>query len=180
MGRKQNENALQRQIVEFINERSNLGCKISRIKNMGTFDPKGGFFRSNGMEKGIPDIIGCNKDGRGIFIEVKMFRKGHKAGQELPIAPNDTQCEYLTEMDKRGAIVGVAYNPGDAFDIIADNPHKYPRNKRTYIFRPVEERPEKKKGRRIPTLYLPSFHDEGDTTDGTTGEGTAETTECEP
>lgn len=127
MSRRQNENSLQRDIVNFLNQ-SDLGCIVSRIKNQGTYDPTVGAFRRNSMEKGIPDIIGCTKDGKAIFIEVKMLSVEGKA----PPLSNQFQKEYLKERAKRGAIVGFAYDINDARDIVADDPENYPRKDRTY------------------------------------------------
>jgi hypothetical protein len=127
LGRRQNENTLQREIVKYINETPQLGAYVSRIKNMGTFDPNGGFFRKNGTEKGIPDIIGVKQGGRAIFIEVKMPTND---GRCRPLSKE--QVEYLMRCHEMGAIVGVAYDVSDAFDIVADHPTKYPRKDRTY------------------------------------------------
>tara|TARA_R110000868_G_scaffold242882_4_gene498489 strand:+ start:1848 stop:2333 length:486 start_codon:yes stop_codon:yes gene_type:complete len=123
MSRKQNENSLQRDIVEYLNERSGLGCIVSRIKNTGTYDPVRKCFRKNQTEKGIPDIIGCSKDGKAIFIEVKM-------GEHAQISKE--QLEYLKARAEKGAIVGFAHSLSDAFDIIVSDPINYPRKDRTY------------------------------------------------
>lgn len=119
---KYNENTLQREIVQFLNDRSGFGCKVSRIKNGGTWDPNARAFRKNNAEIGIPDIIGCTRDGRAIFIEVKM-----KVG-----SVKKEQVAYLNDRLKLGAICGVAYDISDAQDIILDNEQKYPRKDRTF------------------------------------------------
>lgn len=170
---KANENALQRDIVTYLNGQSGLKCKVSRIKNMGTFDPVRGFFRSNNMERGIPDIIGCKHPGKAIFIEVKLSNPAGK------YSISKEQKNYLQEQEKLGAIVGIAFSLGDAFDIIADDQIKYPRNDRTYLYRDKTDRPKKKAKSRDPLAFLASFHEEGDN-DGATGEGDTETTEREP
>ena len=118
-----NENTLQREIVEYLNKRSGLGCRVSRIKNQGTWDPKLRIFRSNGTEKGIPDIIGTSVRGKAIYIEVKVPGNGKR---------REDQTAYLQEMGKRGALVGYAECLSDAFDIVVDDPVKYPRKDRTF------------------------------------------------
>lgn len=130
-----NENSLQREIVEYLNGRSGLGCKVSRIKNGGTYDPIRKAFRSNNAEKGIPDIIGCTKNGKAIFIEVKMLTVN---GELKPIRKE--QVDYLGDMADRNALVGIAYDLGDAFDIVVDDPVKYPRKDRTYGNRKLRAR----------------------------------------
>jgi VRR-NUC domain. len=150
-----NENTLQRNIVEHLNTRSNLGCAVSRIKNGGTYDPIRKIFRSNNTEKGIPDIMGCTKDGIAVFIEVKMAN-----GKLSP-----EQTEYLIERSKRGAIVGVAYDIGDAFDIVVNDPINYPRKDRTFgnkklraILAQDEASAKKQRKSRDPLAFLYALH----------------------
>lgn len=142
----QGETVLQKQIVEFINKTKILGAKVFRIKNGGTYDPTAGVFRKASTEPGIPDIIGVAANGRGIFIEVKM---PDKFGRGRPSKISQDQKDFLMEMFNRGAIVGVAWDMSDAFDIIACDEEKYPRKERTWYFNVNRESSYGKKGTKV-------------------------------
>ena len=127
---RQPETALQKFIIEHINK-SNLGCYVFRCKNTGTYDPTIGIFRKGSTDKGIPDIIGTAKNGRSIYIEVKVTPK---SGNCVPSMIKIEQKTFLTRMKSLGAIVGVAWDYSDAFDIIADNEEMYKRKQRTFYY----------------------------------------------
>lgn len=133
---KQQETQLQKRMVEAINAGIYGKCRVSRIKNTGTYDPSIGRFRSSSTEKGIPDIIGCRWDGRAIFIEVKY--RPSKNAKYFTVSPE--QQAYLQEMEKLGAIVGIALSLADVCCIIKDDPINYPRSAPTYYYKTKEER----------------------------------------
>lgn len=136
-----NENTIQLQIVDYLNNKSGLPVRVFRIKNMGTYDARLGFYRKFNGEKGIPDLMGVKKVvidgkivGRLVAIEVKRLQGGKRLS---PLRPE--QVDVLKSLHDFGAIVGVAYDIYDAMEIIADDPYSFPRKDRTFGNRKLRE-----------------------------------------
>lgn len=144
MAKVQEESKLQREIVEYLNGISGLGCYVIRLKNAATYDPTSGVFRANTTIKGIPDIIGTAKNGQSIYIEVKMLGpNGQPKGY-----PSKEQKELLSKLAEMTPFVGVAYDMGDAYDIVANDPERYPRKLRTYSYDSNRKKWERSNGTR--------------------------------
>lgn len=81
---------------------------IFRI-NVGTFMTETGQFVSTGVPRGFSDLFGVRRsDGRAVFIEVKSA-KGRTSKY---------QDNFLKQMEKAGAIVGVARSGQEAINIV--------------------------------------------------------------
>ena len=79
--------------------------------NVGTFMTGDGRIVATGLPKGFSDLFGVRrKDGRAFFIEVKNER-----GRARP-----EQINFLEQMRKAGAIVGVARSAEEAIRIIKE------------------------------------------------------------
>lgn len=77
--------------------------------NVGTFMSADGRVIATGLPKGFSDLFGVRrKDGRAFFLEVKN-EKG-RASKE--------QKNFLDQMGKAGAIVGIARSGTEAIEII--------------------------------------------------------------
>ncbi|OLS02897.1 VRR-NUC domain-containing protein [Tissierella creatinophila] len=80
--------------------------------NVGGFNTQDGRFVSTGVPRGFSDLFGVRKsDGRAVFIEVKN-EKGKTSKY---------QDNFLSQMKKAGAIVGVARSGDEAIDIVKAN-----------------------------------------------------------
>ncbi|OLS02242.1 VRR-NUC domain-containing protein [Tissierella creatinophila] len=80
--------------------------------NVGSFMSETGRMVSTGVPKGFSDLFGVRKsDGRAVFIEVKN-EKGKTSKY---------QDNFLKQMKKAGAIVGVARSGDEAIDIVKAN-----------------------------------------------------------
>lgn len=79
--------------------------------NVGTFMSETGQFVSTGVPRGFSDLFGVRKsDGKAFFIEVKT-PKGRTTKY---------QDNFLKQMKKTGAIVGVARSGEEAVKIVKD------------------------------------------------------------
>lgn len=79
--------------------------------NVGTFMTETGQFVSTGVPRGFSDLFGVRRsDGRAFFIEVKS-EKGRISKY---------QDNFLKQMKKNNAIVGVARNAEEAINIIKE------------------------------------------------------------
>ncbi len=79
--------------------------------NVGTFMTDTGQFVSTGVPRGFSDLFGVRRsDGRAIFIEVKN-EKGRTSKY---------QDNFLRQMKKSGAIVGVARSGEEAIRIVKE------------------------------------------------------------
>ncbi|MBU5439476.1 VRR-NUC domain-containing protein [Tissierella sp. MSJ-40] len=79
--------------------------------NVGTFMSETGRMVSTGVPKGFSDLFGVRKsDGKAFFIEVKN-EKGRTSKY---------QDNFLKQMKKHGAIVGVARSGEEAIRIIKE------------------------------------------------------------
>ncbi len=135
---KQRETLLQKAIIESLNY-SGIGY-FYRIKNLGTFDPKIGRFRSNTTDKGIPDICGFLKSARAVYIEVKFIEKIENRKKIVSkIKITQEQKDFLYRAYKSGCFAGVAFNIEDAIAIAKNDPEIHPRHPRTYQFLPDDE-----------------------------------------
>lgn len=77
--------------------------------NVGGFSTKDGRYITTGVPRGFSDLFGVRKsDGRAVFIEVKN-KKGRTSGE---------QDNFLKQMEKAGAIVGVARSGQEAINIV--------------------------------------------------------------
>ncbi len=71
-------------------------------------------------------IVGTSKAGRAIWI--------YPANTKRAMHPINVMA-FMREQEKLGAIVGIAYDTCDAFDIVIDRPLEYKRKDRTYGYR---------------------------------------------
>lgn len=77
--------------------------------NVGGFKTKDGRYVSTGVPRGFSDLFGVRKkDGRAVFIEVKNA-KGKTS---------EYQDNFLKQMKKVGAIVGIARSGTEAVKIV--------------------------------------------------------------
>lgn len=113
-----------------------------RVKNMGTYDPTKRIFRKDyGMALvAIPDICGYTKAGRAVYIEVKYVEGVEKKKKTIfSCKITDLQKDFLLRAHRSGAIAGVAFTLEDALAIAHDDPVRYPRHPRTWLFLPTTE-----------------------------------------
>lgn len=83
-------------------------CILFRM-NVGTGYTQDGRYFSTGVPKGFSDLFGFRKsDGRAVFIEVKT-PKGSVADQQL---------NFLSAMQKAGAIAGICRSAEEAEELI--------------------------------------------------------------
>lgn len=154
--RKQQETLNQKAYVKFLNLKG-FGF-FYRVKNMGTFDPRGFYRKPNETLVAIPDICGYTKTGRAVFIEVKYIVKLEQKKKLIFKAKiTDEQKDFLYKAHMAGCIAGVAFDQGDAYDIAIDDFENYPRKPRTYFFMPdswLEEYVEKYKAQRAKLLKI--------------------------
>lgn len=79
--------------------------------NVGNFNTQDGRYISTGVPKGFSDLFGVRKsDGRAVFIEVKNEKGRTSKYQE----------NFLEQMKKNNAIVGVARSAEEAINIIKE------------------------------------------------------------
>ena len=77
--------------------------------NVGTFKTDDGRVVSTGLPPGFSDLFGYRKsDGRAVFIEVKTA-KGR---------PSEKQKHFIEQMQKNGAIAGIARSPEEAIELV--------------------------------------------------------------
>lgn len=103
------EREIEQDILVWLNFQQ--GCKAWKNKSTGTYDPVKGIFRrsySKFSEKGSSDILGIYR-GKMICIEVKSAK-----GKLRP-----EQLEFLTTMQKLGAIAFVARSLEDVTTVFA-------------------------------------------------------------
>lgn len=119
-----------------------------RVKNMGTYDAKKGAYRKDyGMSLvAIPDICGYTRAGRAAFIEVKYVQQvEQKKKLTFACKITDLQKEFLLRAHRSGAIAGLAFTLEDTLAIAHDDPLRYPRHPRTWMFLPAAELAEKER-----------------------------------
>lgn len=104
--------------VRWLN-RSPLGCRVERVKSDPVFDYADRIEKR--FNRRYPNIRGTSKDGKTIWIERLVRKKTY---------PVKKKCEFMREEAARGAIVGVAYDYGDAWDIVSGIKRKI----RTYSY----------------------------------------------
>lgn len=79
--------------------------------NVGSAYTADGRYFTTGLPKGFSDLFGFRRsDGRAIFIEVKT-----PSGRL-----SEAQKNFIEQMQKSGAIAGVARSPEDALKIIME------------------------------------------------------------
>lgn len=76
------------------------GCYCHRINNAPTRH------RSNTIKKGTPDILGCDKKGRALAVEIKF-------GKDVM---SEHQIEYRKEFEKRGGLYVVCRKVEDLIE----------------------------------------------------------------
>ena len=86
---------------------SKAGHTVFRA-NVGKVRMADGRYFDTGLPKGFPDLFGFRPDGRIFFIEVK-----NKTGKLRP-----EQEKFIEQMQKRGALAGVARSVADAMEIV--------------------------------------------------------------
>lgn len=113
---------LRNRIIECLNVwyHKELGCHV--------IPGKANFKRSNeGQWKFFERLIsGTASDGRAIWLYPANTKRSHHPVNVMA---------FMLAQEKLGAIVGIAYDTSDAFDIVRDRPLEYPRKGRTYGFR---------------------------------------------
>lgn len=105
--------------VRWLN-RSPLGCRVERIKSNRLFDAIDR--KETHSLRHLPNIRGTTKDGKAIWIERII------SSQDVPARAK--KRKFMQEEAERGAVVGCAYDYGDAYDIVAG----LKRKKRTFNF----------------------------------------------
>ena len=86
---------------------SKAGHTLFRV-NVGKVKMQNGRWFETGVPKGFSDLFGFRSDGRIFFIEVK-----NETGKVRP-----EQEKFIEQMQKRGALAGVARSVEDAMEII--------------------------------------------------------------
>ena len=86
---------------------SKAGHAVFRI-NVGKVKMQNGRWFETGAPKGFPDLFGFRPDGKIFFIEVK-----NETGRVRP-----EQKIFIEQMQKRGALAGVARSVEDAMEIV--------------------------------------------------------------
>lgn len=106
--------------------RSTLGCKIRRVKAERFFDYTDRRHHNDNRSsaKDSTNLVGTAKDGRSIYVHYLV------GGSRMHLVPKRTRL-FMLEMEKLGAIVGVARDYSDVFDIIKGEK----RLPRTYSYR---------------------------------------------
>jgi hypothetical protein len=135
--KRQQESANQRMFVKALTS-TGLGF-FYRVKNMGTFDAKRGIYRKDYGTAlvAIPDICGYRKDGKAIYIEVKYVQKvEQKRKLVFACRITDDQKEFLKRAHESGCLSGIAFTLEDCLAIAHDDPLRYPRHPRTWMFMP--------------------------------------------
>jgi hypothetical protein len=99
--RKIKEQDIQKVIFDYLRLKKIICFKH---RNVGIYVQKTSkYIPLSAGEKGISDIIGCDKSGKFIAIEVK--RKGNK--------PTDEQLDFLRRIKESGGIAILAYSLDD-------------------------------------------------------------------
>ena len=86
---------------------SKAGHTVFRI-NVGKVKMQNGRWFETGAPKGFSDLFGFRPDGRIFFIEVK-----NETGKLRP-----EQKKFIENMQRRGALAGVARSVEDAMEIV--------------------------------------------------------------
>ena len=76
--------------------------------NVGKVRTADGRYFDTGLPKGFSDLFGFRPDGQIFFIEVK-----NETGKLRP-----EQKKFIEQMQKRGALAGVARSVEDAMEIV--------------------------------------------------------------
>lgn len=139
---KQLETADARAGVQALNK---LGVGFFyRVKNMGTYDPVRGFFRKDLSKDfvAIPDVCGYRTKPPllGVYIEWKHVHGLDKKRKLIfKVKITDKQKEFLYGAHRAGHLAGVAFNLDDAIAIAMNDPARFVRHPRTYLFLPDSE-----------------------------------------
>lgn len=137
---KQAETASVRIWVRALNQ---LGVgKFWRVKNTGTWDTVRKVFRKDLTTEfvAIPDICGYLHSGRAVFIEAK-YKNGVEKVRKLifSVKITDDQKKFLLEAHKRNCFAGVAFTLDDCIAIVRNDPKRYVRHPRTWLFLPNDQ-----------------------------------------
>lgn len=122
---------LQNRLLEFLNAKASLGCKVHAGVISG-----GARLRKRGHQYLSRLIMGTAKDGRTIALYPILDRR-----DSVPLVV----CEFLREIETRCGIVGTPLSIGDAFTIVIEDPVEYPRRAHTKLHIYWLEKNEKKK-----------------------------------
>lgn len=114
-----------------------------RVKTTGTYDPTRRVFRKDTTAQvGIPDVCGYRTRPPllGVFIEWKWVH-GLEKKQKLifKVKISKEQTEFLLRAHRAGHLAGVAFCLDDAIAIAMNDPRRYVRHPRTYLFLPEDE-----------------------------------------
>lgn len=137
---RQTETANVRAWVKALNQ---LGVGFFwRVKNTGTWDPTRGFFRKDLSKDfvAIPDICGyLKKDGTAVFIEAKYIEGVEKKKKLIfSVKITNDQKRFLHGAHQAACLSGVAFTLDDCIAIVRNDPTRYVRHPRTYLFMPEE------------------------------------------
>lgn len=148
-GKRQQESANQRLYVKALLA-TGLGF-FYRVKNMGTFDPIRKVYRKDYGQAlvAIPDICGYRHRHTvkrldplavPVYIEVKNVKGVEKKRKLIfKCKITDQQKDFLLRAHRSGCLAGVAFTLEDALAIAHDDPVRYPRHPRTYLFLDLDE-----------------------------------------
>lgn len=141
-GGKQKETANVRMWVRALNQ---LGVGFFwRVKNMGTWDPVRKFFRKDLSNDfvAIPDICGHRTRAPllGCYIEAKYIDKvENKKKLIFSVKITQAQKDFLYNAHRAGHLAGVAFTLDDCIAIAMNDPVRYVRHPRTYLFLPEDQ-----------------------------------------
>lgn len=110
-----------------------------RVKNTGTWDPVRQVFRKDAAADfvAIPDICGYLKNGRAVFIEAKRTQGLEKKRKLIfSVKITQDQKDFLCRAHGAGCLAGVAFDLDDCIAIVRDDPTRYVRHPRTWLFLP--------------------------------------------
>lgn len=115
-----------------------------RVKNTGTWDPHRKIFRKDSSADfvAIPDICGYRKRDPllACYIEAKWVAGLEKNTKLIfYVKITDKQKEFLLDAHKAGHLAGVAFCLDDAIAIAMNDPTRYVRHPRTWMFLPKDQ-----------------------------------------
>lgn len=120
--RPENRIRLRTRIIEFLNSKEALGCKVFAGAPPGAHKAYG-----KRAERLFPRLItGTAGSGKAVALYPYIHNR-----EMLPISI----CQFLIDVEERGGISGTVRNLGDSFEVLVDNSEEYPRKKQTMLHR---------------------------------------------
>lgn len=107
-GKQSPANALTDAVIKYFKLNGGIAY---RINTMGVFDKAKGTFRTSGMKKGLPDVIGIYK-GKFIGVEIKIGKDRQSEDQkdrEQEIKSNGGLYYIAVEFDQIKPILDVVF-----------------------------------------------------------------------